>query len=595
MAENLKLVADLALILISAGVVTIIFKLLKQPLVLGYIVAGFLVGPHLHIFPTVTDISEVEVWSEIGIIFLLFGLGLEFSFKKLFSVGSKAFVTALVGILVMIAVGVLLGLIMGWNLVTSAFLGGMLAMSSTTIIIKAFEDMKLKDEPFVDLTMVVLIIQDIVAVVMMVLMSTAAASKNADVGKDVLMSIVKLVFFIILWFVIGIYLIPSFFRKAKKYINDETLLIISIGLCFGMVMFANSVGFSSALGAFVIGSILSETIESEHIVNLTKSIKDLFGAIFFVSVGMMIDPAILAEYWKLILSLVLVTLILKPIASAMAALVAGASLEDSVKTGFTLAQVGEFAFIIASVGVAQGVMPKHIYPVIIAASVITTFTTPYWIKLGNPICRKLNMKLSPKMKKRMDEYSLLGKSGKKKNWKAVIVDSLPRVLIFTVLSFAMLTILFEYALPFLKDFTIKDVTLVELLPTWLFNTICAVSSLLLLVPFLFGLLYNKQKTRDMYADMSRENNANILVIMVWTMFRFVIAGFFVFTVLMKFFSYTKWVIVLVAAAIVIVMMFSNHSMKRFTFIETKFFENLNAKENQESVEPDASKDAFAKE
>lgn len=595
MAENLKLVADLALILISAGVVTIIFKLLKQPLVLGYIVAGFLVGPHLHIFPTVTDISEVEVWSEIGIIFLLFGLGLEFSFKKLFSVGSKAFVTALVGILVMIAVGVLLGLIMGWNLVTSAFLGGMLAMSSTTIIIKAFEDMKLKDEPFVDLTMVVLIIQDIVAVVMMVLMSTAAASKNADVGKDVLMSIVKLVFFIILWFVIGIYLIPSFFRKAKKYINDETLLIISIGLCFGMVMFANSVGFSSALGAFVIGSILSETIESEHIVNLTKSIKDLFGAIFFVSVGMMIDPAILAEYWKLILSLVLVTLILKPIASAMAALVAGASLEDSVKTGFTLAQVGEFAFIIASVGVAQGVMPKHIYPVIIAASVITTFTTPYWIKLGNPICRKLNMKLSPKMKKRMDEYSLLGKSGKKKNWKAVIVDSLPRVLIFTVLSFAMLTILFEYALPFLKDFTIKDVTLVELLPTWLFNTICAVSSLLLLVPFLFGLLYNKQKTRDMYADMSRENNANILVIMVWTMFRFVIAGFFVFTVLMKFFSYTKWVIVLVAAAIVIVMMFSNHSMKRFTFIETKFFENLNAKENQESVEPDASNDALAKE
>lgn len=595
MAENLKLVADLALILISAGVVTIIFKLLKQPLVLGYIVAGFLVGPHLHIFPTVTDISEVEVWSEIGIIFLLFGLGLEFSFKKLFSVGSKAFVTALVGILVMIAVGVLLGLIMGWNLVTSAFLGGMLAMSSTTIIIKAFEDMKLKDEPFVDLTMVVLIIQDIVAVVMMVLMSTAAASKNADVGKDVLMSIVKLVFFIILWFVIGIYLIPSFFRKAKKYINDETLLIISIGLCFGMVMFANSVGFSSALGAFVIGSILSETIESEHIVNLTKSIKDLFGAIFFVSVGMMIDPAILTEYWKLILSLVLVTLILKPIASAMAALVAGASLEDSVKTGFTLAQVGEFAFIIASVGVAQGVMPKHIYPVIIAASVITTFTTPYWIKLGNPICRKLNMKLSPKMKKRMDEYSLLGKSGKKKNWKAVIVDSLPRVLIFTVLSFAMLTILFEYALPFLKDFTIKDVTLVELLPTWLFNTICAVSSLLLLVPFLFGLLYNKQKTRDMYADMSRENNANILVIMVWTMFRFVIAGFFVFTVLMKFFSYTKWVIVLVAAAIVIVMMFSNHSMKRFTFIETKFFENLNAKENQESVEPDASNDALAKE
>ena len=308
MAENLKLVADLALILISAGVVTIVFKLLKQPLVLGYIVAGFLVGPYLHIFPTVTDISEVEVWSEIGIIFLLFGLGLEFSFKKLFSVGSKAFVTAFVGILVMVAVGLLLGIIIGWDPLPSAFLGGMLAMSSTTIIIKAFEDMKLKNEPFVDLTMVVLIIQDIVAVVMMVLMSTAAARHNAGAGKEMLMSIVKLVFFLILWFVVGIYVIPTFFRKAKKYINDETLLIISIGLCFGMVMFANSVGFSSALGAFVIGSILSETIESERIIELTKGIKDLFGAIFFVSVGMMIDPHVQVFSWLAVIFLLAVIL-----------------------------------------------------------------------------------------------------------------------------------------------------------------------------------------------------------------------------------------------------------------------------------------------
>ena len=278
MAENLKLVSDLALILISAGITTIIFKLLRQPLVLGYIVAGFLVGPHLNIFPTVADTANIEVWSEIGIIFLLFGLGLEFSFKKLFTVGSKAFVTALLEIVAMIAVGVLLGFIMGWGLMESIFLGGMLAMSSTTIIIKAFEDMNLKNEPFVDLTMVVLIIQDVVAVVMMVLLSTAAASKQTA-GMEMLMSIVKLVFFLILWFVVGIYIIPSFFKRAKKYINDETLLIISIGLCFGMVILANNVGFSSALGAFVIGSILSETIESERIIDLTKSIKELFDSV----------------------------------------------------------------------------------------------------------------------------------------------------------------------------------------------------------------------------------------------------------------------------------------------------------------------------
>ena len=427
MSENLRLVSDLALILISAGVVTIIFKLLKQPLVLGYLVAGFLVGPHLHIFPTVTDVADVEVWSEIGIIFMMFGLGLEFSFRKLFSVGSKAFVTAIVGILGMMGVGVLLGLIMDWDIMQSIFLGGMLSMSSTAIIIKAFDDLKLKGESFADLTMVVLIIQDIVAVVMMVLMSTVAASKNASAGKEMVMSIVKLVFFLILWFVIGIYLIPSFFRVAKNYINDENLLIISIGLCFGMVIIANKVGFSSALGAFVIGSILSETVESHRIEELTKSIKDLFSAIFFVSVGMMIEPAVLQQYWKLVLSLVLITLIVKAFISTLSAVLAGANLEDSVKTGFTLSQIGEFAFIIAAVGVAQGVMPSYIYPVIIASSVITTFTTPYWIRAGKPAYAFLCRKMSPSLKSRLDEYSLLGNESGKKDWKSIISSTLPRI------------------------------------------------------------------------------------------------------------------------------------------------------------------------
>lgn len=533
MAENLKLVSDLALILISAGIVTIIFKLLRQPLVLGYIVAGFLVGPHLNIFPTVADIANIEVWSEIGIIFLLFGLGLEFSFKKLFTVGSKAFVTAIIEILSMIAVGVLLGFIMGWGVMESIFLGGMLAMSSTTIIIKAFEDMKLKNEPFVDLTMVVLIIQDVVAVVMMVLLSTAAASKQSA-GMEMLMSIVKLIFFLILWFVVGIYVIPTFFKRAKKYINDETLLIISIGLCFGMVIIANNVGFSSALGAFVIGSILSETIESERIINLTKSIKDLFGAIFFVSVGMMIDPQILVQYWKLILSLVIITLVIKAVVSSGAALVAGATLEDAIKTGFTLSQVGEFAFIIASVGVSLGVMPKHIYPVIIAASVITTFTTPYWIKAASPLYLFLDRKLPASTKAQLDAYSLLGRKSGNKNWRSIIVSTLPRVLIFFVLSFAVLVLLFDHLWPFIKELKIG-----EFLPQWLYNTILAVISLILILPFLYGMVRIKQKTRQMYIDMIEENKANTIVVVVWTLFRFILAGFFVFSILVNFFKYTK--------------------------------------------------------
>lgn len=554
---------------------TILFKLLKQPLVLGYLVVGFLVGPHLHLFPTVKDVADVEAWSEIGIIFMMFGLGLEFSFKKLFSVGSKAFVTAFVGIIGMIGVGALLGFIMGWGVIESIFLGGMLSMSSTAIIIKAFDDLKVKGEPFADLTMVVLIIQDIVAVVMMVLVSTVAASKNAGAGREILMSIVKLVFFLILWFVVGIYLIPTFFRKFKKYINDENLLIISIGLCFGMVVVANSVGFSSALGAFVIGSILSETAESRRIEHLTESIKNLFSAIFFVSVGMMIDPLILAEYWKLVLALVLITLVIKALVSSLSALVAGANLEDSIKTGFTLSQIGEFAFIIASVAVSQHVMPSYIYPVIIASSVITTFTTPYWIKLATPVYAKLESKMSPKTKRQLDEYALLGASSSgKKNWKSIFKSNFTSVLIFSVLSLAILYLMFDFLFPFIK----KLPYVADVLPRELFNTLCAILSFLIISPFLVGIVRNSPKTLELYRSLVKENRANIIVIIVWTLVRFTIVFYFVFSILVKFFKYTKWVIVMIALAVILLFVLSRHNLNRFSHLERKFKTNLNGEE-----------------
>lgn len=575
MSENLRLVADLALILTSAGVVTILFKLLKQPLVLGYLVVGFLVGPNLHLFPTVKDIADVEAWSEIGIIFMMFGLGLEFSFKKLFSVGSKAFITAFVGIIGMIGVGALLGFIMGWGVIESIFLGGMLSMSSTAIIIKAFDDLKIKGEPFADLTMVVLIIQDIVAVVMMVLISTVAASKNAGAGREILMSIVKLIFFLILWFVVGIYLIPTFLRKFKKYINDENLLIISIGLCFGMVIVANSVGFSSALGAFVIGSILSETAESQRIEHLTEGIKNLFSAIFFVSVGMMIEPKVLAEYWKLVLSLVLITLIIKALVSSLSALIAGANLEDSIKTGFTLSQIGEFAFIIASVAVSQHVMPSYIYPVIIASSVITTFTTPYWIKLATPVYAKLESKMSPRTKQRLDEYALLGStSSGKKSWRSIFKSNFTSVLIFSVLSFAILYLLFDFLFPFIK----KLPYVTDVLPPGLFNMLCAILSFLIISPFLVGIVRNSPKTLELYRNLVRENRANIIVIIVWTLVRFTIVFYFVFSILVKFFKYTKWVIVMIAVAVILMFVLSRRNLNRFSYLERKFKTNLNGEE-----------------
>ena len=572
MSENLRLVADLALILTSAGVVTVIFKLLKQPLVLGYLVAGFLVGPHLHIFPTVTDVSDVEVWSEIGIIFMMFSVGLEFSFKKLMSVGSKAFLTAFIGIIGMIGVGALLGFIMGWGVMESIFLGGMLSMSSTAIIVKAFDDMNLKNKPFASLTTVVLIIQDIVAVVMMVLISTVAASKNNGAGREMLMSIVKLVFFLILWFVVGIYLIPTLLRKFKKYINNENLLIISIGLCFAMVIIANQVGFSSALGAFVIGSILAETDESDRIEHLTESIKNLFCAIFFVSVGMMIDPQVLLQYWKLILSLVIITLVVKAFVCSAAAVVAGSNLEDSVKSGFTLSQIGEFAFIIASVAVAQHVMPSYIYPVIIASSVITTFTTPYWIKLATPVYNGLEKQMSPKTKSALDEYALFGSSNEgKKNWSSIIKSTITNVLVFSVLSFATLAVMFEFVIPF-----VKKLPYVEMIPQWGFNTMAAVGCLVAVSPFLFGIVRNSPKVHELYRNLVKENRANMLAVIVWTLIRFVIVFYFVFSILVKFFKFTKWVIVLIALAVIFLLVLSRHNLNRFTKLERNFKTNLNS-------------------
>ena len=566
------MVADLALILTSAGVVTVIFKLLKQPLVLGYLVAGFLVGPHLHIFPTVTDVSDVEVWSEIGIIFMMFSVGLEFSFKKLMSVGSKAFLTAFIGIIGMIGVGALLGFVMGWGVMESIFLGGMLSMSSTAIIVKAFDDMNLKDKPFASLTTVVLIIQDIVAVVMMVLISTVAASKNNGAGREMLMSIVKLVFFLILWFVVGIYLIPTLLRKFKKYINNENLLIISIGLCFAMVIIANQVGFSSALGAFVIGSILAETDECDRIEHLTESIKNLFCAIFFVSVGMMIDPQVLLQYWKLILSLVIITLVVKAFVCSASAVVAGANLEDSVKSGFTLSQIGEFAFIIASVAVAQHVMPSYIYPVIIASSVITTFTTPYWIKLATPVYNGLEKRMSPKTKAALDAYALFGSSNEgKKNWSSIIKSTISNVLVFSVLSFATLAVMFEFVIPF-----VKKLPYVEMIPKWGFNTMAAIGCLVAVSPFLFGIVRNSPKVHELYRNLVKENRANMLAVIVWTLIRFVIVFYFVFSILVKFFKFTKWVIVLIAVAVIFLLVLSRHNLNRFTKLERNFKTNLNS-------------------
>ena len=404
MSQIPTLISDLAVILISAGLVTLLFKKLKQPVVLGYIVAGILAGPSIEEIPTVTDVESIRIWADIGVIFLLFALGLEFSFKKLVKVGGTAVIGAITVVIGMMTLGYATGLLLGWGQMNSLFLGGMLSMSSTTIIFKAFDDMGLQNQRFAGVVFGILVVEDLFAVLLMVLLSTVAVSKHVE-GIELLDSVVKLGVFLLFCFVVGIYLLPSFLKKAKSFLNDETLLVVSIGLCLGMVIIATKAGFSSALGAFVMGSILAETVEAERIERLVKPVKDLFGAIFFVSVGMLIDPQMLWEYKWPILLITLVVMVGQILFASFGVLLSGQPLKIAIQSGFSLAQIGEFAFIIAGLGLSLKVTDHFLYPIVVAVSVLTTFFTPYMIRLAEPACRLADRALPERWKRFLERYA----------------------------------------------------------------------------------------------------------------------------------------------------------------------------------------------
>ena len=303
MAELPTMIRDLALMLMVAGVVTLVFKKLKQPLVLGYIVAGFLVSPHMPYTTSVVDMSNIHLWADIGVMFLLFSLGLDFSFKKILKMGASPIISVVCIIFAMSILGVIVGHSFGWSKMNCIFLGGMLAMSSTTIIYKAFDDLGLRQQQFAGLVMSVLILEDILAIVMMVMLSAIASGSNPN-GGQMLGALIKIGFFLILWLIVGIFAIPLFLRRVRKLINSEVLLIVSLGLCCAMAVISTEVGFSSAFGAFIMGSILAETIEAERIEKLVEPVKNLFGAVFFVSVGMLVDPKIIVDYAMPIFTLV---------------------------------------------------------------------------------------------------------------------------------------------------------------------------------------------------------------------------------------------------------------------------------------------------
>ena len=482
MSQLEPLLADLALILICAGVMTLLFKSLKQPIVLGYIVAGFLASPNMPYMPSITDGHGVHVWSEIGVIFLLFALGLEFSFKKILKMGAAPIIAAIAIILCMMYVGSLTGHLFGWSDMDCIYLGGMLAMSSTTIIFKAFDDMGLRQKRFAGLVLSVLIIEDILAIVLMVMLSTLAVSKEFE-GTQMLTSILQLGFFLVLWFVVGIFLIPLFLRKAKPLMNEETLLITALALCFGMVVFASAVGFSAAFGAFVMGSILSETDEGKTIEHLVSPVKNLFGAIFFVSVGMMVDVSLIIEYIVPILCIVAAIMLGQTLLSTCAFLISGQTLKTAMQSSFSLTQIGEFAFILATLGTSLHVTSDFLYPIVVAVSVFTTFTTPYMIRLAEPaynvVARILPERWRTKMESNStEEVEETETDEMRQLWRTEFKRFVLIMLINSVLCLAIIAIMYYYGAP----------PIYKLLPEPWSGIVTAFVTLSISGPFLWALM-----------------------------------------------------------------------------------------------------------
>ncbi len=559
------LISDLALIMICAGIITVIFKRLKQPVVLGYIVAGMLIGPHFALFPSAADKENIQVWADIGVIFLLFSLGLEFSFKKIVNVGKSAIITASANILFMLLIGYHTGLYLGWSTTESLFLGGMISMSSTTIIIKAFEELELKGQKFTDLVFGVLVVEDVVGILLLVLLPTISIGKNVD-GIELFISAAKLLFFLILWFITGVYLVPTFLKKVINLLNDELLLLVSMALCLGMVWVATSVGFSSALGAFIMGSILAETDEAERIENTIKPVKDLFGAVFFTSVGMLVDPTMFIEYIVPILAITAVVMIGKVLLSTFGFLLSGNRLETSILCGFSLAQVGEFAFIIASSGMAIEVLGKYVYPTIVAVSVVTTFTTPLMIKSAKPFYNFIHKLLPQKWKEYLSTHTTSKKdtNAEEELWKQLFKKYFFKLCIASIIMIAIINVSFYILHPFL----------LKHMPTRIAELSATLLTLAAMSPFLQGLLTVNSDLARIYLTLWHKKITNRLPLILCTILRMAIIVIFIMVVINHLFTKDFFVTYALMGLVVAILYKSKWLSKKYKNIERQFLSNL---------------------
>ena len=562
------LIRDLALILIAGATTTLIFRKIKQPLVLGYIIAGFLVGPYFHFFPSVADSENIETLAEIGVIFLLFTLGLEFSFKKLMRVGGAASITAFVEIAFITVAGYFAGKWMGWSTMDSLFLGGMLASSSTTIIIRAFEELGVKTKQYARIVFGVLVVEDIVVILLMVLLSTIAVTNQFE-GTEIIFTIAKLLFFLALWFIAGIFLLPTLLKKAKSLLDDEALLILSIGLCLGMVVLATQVGFSAELGAFIMGSIIAETTSAEKVEHVTKPVKDLFGSIFFVSVGMMIDPQAIIQYGWPVVVVTLLTLFGKLFSTTLGALLSGQPLKQSVQVGMSMAQIGEFAFIVATLGLSLGVISDFLFPVAVGASAITTFTTPYLIKFSEPLYLFLERFLPDSWIKKINRYSTSTQSiHAETDWKIVLRSFRNIILTNVVCLLIIIGLSLYFLIPYLKE-TIEDATIR--------GVVALVISFAVGLPFLWALMA-KKPDRNAYRELWLEKKYNkgplVLLEASRILLGVLMIGFWTFHIIP-----TQIAIFIVVPIIAIIMLLFAKRMKDFhKRLELRFLTNLNARE-----------------
>ena len=581
MSELEPLIADLALILICAGAMTLLFKRLKQPVVLGYIVAGFLASPNMTYMPSVTDMEGIKLWSDIGVIFLLFALGLEFSFKKILKMGAAPIIAAVCIIMGMMLVGMFTGQLFGWSQMDCIYLGGMLAMSSTTIIFKAFDDMGLRQKRFASLVLSVLIIEDILAIVLMVMLSTLAVSKEFE-GSQMLMAILKLAFFLVLWFVVGIYFIPLFLRKVKSLMSNETMLITALALCFGMVVIASSVGFSAAFGAFIMGSILAETVEAEQIEHLVTPVKDLFGAIFFVSVGMMVDVALIAEYIVPILCIIAAIMLGQTILSTGGFLLAGQSLKTSMQCSFSLTQIGEFAFILATLGTSLHVTSDFLYPIVVAVSVFTTFTTPYMIRLAEPAYGFVEHCLPKRFQATLADYATDGDelsapdgSPVEENaehetaWRTYLRHTGVIVLIHSVLCTALIALMFYFGKPYIANLMSQP---------WA-SIVTALLTVIVCSPFLWTLMRYGSRSTEVITLWNKSRTSRVKLL-AFQLLRLVIGAAFVSYIFGHTVHWSGMMGIFVVLAVVFTIIFSPRLKKQGERMTKTFTENLNQREQE---------------